>query len=144
MWTEQVINQSEWCVLATSLATFRSAQCFVPIRLHNVSLWKELRVQQSNISPRVSSSPDAGGCRSIWPDPAQLFWPGQDGLHDGVCSRNGSRSHVWHVFLSQVSLNSKTVVLLQKLQMSDLVSIKISCFRASKNQLISNNCPKTF
>ena len=57
----------------------------------------------SNPSPVCLSSPDAGGCRSLWPDPAQLFWPGQNGLHDGVCSRNGCWCHVWHFLLSQVN-----------------------------------------
>ncbi|MEQ2226984.1 hypothetical protein ILYODFUR_032978 [Ilyodon furcidens] len=46
-------------------------------------------------------SEDAGSCRSTRPDPAKQFSPGQDGLHDAVCSRNGCRCHTWYFLLSQ-------------------------------------------
>lgn len=75
------------------------------IILNFASHWKQTSQTTDSSKPVFFSliSLDASGCRSVWPDPAQLLWPGQDGLHDGVCSWNGCWRHVWHFLLSQVT-----------------------------------------
>lgn len=67
--------------------------------------WMHWDLRLFFIHPCVSPWLDAGGCRSVWSgsEPAQLLWPGEDGLHDGLCCGNGCWSHVWHFLLSQVA-----------------------------------------
>lgn len=73
--------------------------------------WKHQIHEQDKCTPAaLHSTPcfpwlDAGGCRSVrsGSEPAQLLWPGEDGLHDGVCGGDGCWSHVWHFLLSQVT-----------------------------------------
>lgn len=105
--TQAVINEKEtnWISIMLKVSLVWISLCFDPCAVRSPSGLKNLVwFLQLVLIVRVSPL-DAGSCRSLWPDPAQLFWPGEDGLHDGVCSRNGCWSHVWHFLLSQVTLN---------------------------------------